>query len=444
LNALPLFWAQATSSTPDAVRQLALRRWYDSLTLSSPLVAPSREPLALLLGGLGLVLALAVVFQGPRRALRQFIDLPGHLRLLGAAVMRCRNAGRTVAILLGAVVLTWTVSQFLHYRDESRLDDLSTFTATKTLGELALEQGLLAGLIPLRDLCGLGDCLLLLVGATGLVFKLSADRWGGTDDPYADLENPLPPWTTTCWGCAWLYAMYRFAGLIASEEGLPLGGCIFIEIIIIPLLMAMADGLVFAWILAELRNAGLSDDAGARLDVRGAVQLWPSAVLACLLVMPARYVATGAWLFLQDLPNLATVMQPVLAPLLLGWGLAALQAAAWATLGLAGAAAWSGGRVGPTLRGYAGMLRHEGGHLAGVLALIAWLAAIPAGLAYAVVLSLPRQTWVLAAADSYAHYVTLPVGLLCLAALVELGMRSLPRAGLASAKVNEPMTADVA
>ena len=39
---------------------------------------------------------------------------------------------------------------------------------------------------------------------------------------------------------------------------------------------------------------------------------------------------------------------------------------------------------------------------------------------------LPTQTWVLAAADSYAHYATLPVGLLMLAGLVELGERSLP------------------
>ena len=36
------------------------------------------------------------------------------------------------------------------------------------------------------------------------------------------------------------------------------------------------------------------------------------------------------------------------------------------------------------------------------------------------VLSLPIQTWVLGAADSYAHYATLPVGLLLTAGLVEL------------------------
>ena len=48
--------------------------------------------------------------------------------------------------------------------------------------------------------------------------------------------------------------------------------------------------------------------------------------------------------------------------------------------------------------------------------------------AYAVVLLLPAQSWVLNAADSYAHFVTLPVGLWTLAALIELARRSLPTA----------------
>jgi hypothetical protein len=54
-----------------------------------------------------------------------------------------------------------------------------------------------------------------------------------------------------------------------------------------------------------------------------------------------------------------------------------------------------------------------------------------AGVAYMLVLSLPVQTWVLAAADAYAHYGTLPVGLMALAGLVELGERSLPTARMA-------------
>ena len=46
------------------------------------------------------------------------------------------------------------------------------------------------------------------------------------------------------------------------------------------------------------------------------------------------------------------------------------------------------------------------------------------GLAYFAVLAMPMQSWVLLAADSYAHYASLPIGLIGLAALVELGSRS--------------------
>ena len=54
-------------------------------------------------------------------------------------------------------------------------------------------------------------------------------------------------------------------------------------------------------------------------------------------------------------------------------------------------------------------------------------------------LLLPPAGWVLAAADSYAHYVTLPVGLWTVAALVELAEQSLPVASVAS---NESETWD--
>lgn len=433
--AWPWLFAQGGLVDPDTVRQLALRRWFDSLTLSSPLAAPSRMPWLIWLAGIGLALLLAVPFQGPRRALGQFADLPGHLRLLRQAVLRLRNAARTVAILLGAVVLAWTVSQFGHYAEEARLEDLYVFAASKSPGELAAEQGFLAALAPLRDLCGLGDVLLLLGLMAGLVLKLALDRFGGTDDPYAEIEDPLPRWTTQCALCAFCYAMYRSWSLMSGAGGLPGASCPFyVDIVLVPLLMALADGLVLGWVLAELRNAGLGDDAGAGLDVRGAVGLWPAAALACAAALPARYAAVGGFLFLQGLPGLAPAARPVLFPLLLGWGLAGLQGASLATTGIAGAAAWNGGRPGATLRGYGRMLRVEGGRLAGVIALLGLLGGAAAGAASMLVLSLPKQSWVLAAADSYAHYATLLVGLLGLSALVELGARSLPRAGLAATK----------
>ncbi len=133
--------------------------------------------------------------------------------------------------------------------------------------------------------------------------------------------------------------MYRFANLVVDTGGLPLGGCNVVEAAVVPLLIAMSDGILLAWVLVELRSAGLADDVGTGLDVRGAIVIWPAATLACLAALPARYLAIGAWLLWLDVPNVATVRQ-LASPLLTGWGLVILQGAALVTTGLVGVAAW--------------------------------------------------------------------------------------------------------
>ena len=125
----------------------------------------------------------------------------------------------------------------------------------------------------------------------------------------------------------------------------------------------------------------------------------------------------------------------------LGWGLVDLQAAALVTIGLVGVVAWSRGSIGESLGGLIRLLRSQGGHLVAALAMAGAAACLLAGLTYAVVLLLPPASWVLPAADSYAHYVTLPVGLWTIAALVELAERSLPVAipAVTTATTTEPL-----
>jgi hypothetical protein len=113
------------------------------------------------------------------------------------------------------------------------------------------------------------------------------------------------------------------------------------------------------------------------------------------------------------------------------WGLADIQAGALVVVGLVGAVAWTRGRIGEAIVGYGRLVAAEGGHLVAALAMAAVAGAGLSAVAYAVVLLLPPQPWVLNAADSYAHFLTLPVGLWTLAALIELGQRSLPAASLA-------------
>ena len=129
-----------------------------------------------------------------------------------------------------------------------------------------------------------------------------------------------------------------------------------------------------------------------------------------------RKLATGAAKleFREGLGYLPSGVGPTAVGSLLRWqlnrGLADLQGAALLTVGLAGAVAWSRGTAGGALRGYLRMVAAEGGHLVAQLAAAGLLAGAGSGLAYVLVLSLPASSWLLSAADGYAHYATLPVG----------------------------------
>lgn len=428
---IPLIWAQAVPPPPAAsAALLALRRWCASMTLSSPDLVPRPLGLWIWLAGLAALFVVVVIAQGPARALRQVLDFPGHVRLASRSLGRLKRASRLVAVVCGLTVLSWTANQTVSFSNPQGLEDAEILLKTKSLGEVGFEQGVLVALTPLRDLFGMGDLVLLLVLAAALVFRHSADRWGGVPGPYGDPNASSAGWTTLIWGGAWLYALYRFAAMVDLGD-LPLGGCLFVEAGIIPILMALSDGLLVAWILVELRNSGLGA-GGEPLDLPSILALVPGSIIACVLALPARYLGTGALLAFLHVPSYANGV-PLYAYERLGWLLVAAQGCALLTMGFAGAVAWSRRGWSSAIRGYRRILVAEGGHLLATIGLGGLSAGGLAGLAYAAVLALPRQPWVLQAADAYAHYVTLPVGLAMLAALVELGERSLPMARLAQA-----------
>jgi hypothetical protein len=433
-----LVWAQAqpggtnpSSATPLA---LALRRWCAGLTLSSPQAAPGLRGLLALLTGLGILLVLAMIAQGPLKALRQFFDLPGHFRLARSATRRVWRSSRTVAAAIAFTVISWTAAETAVYSYESGRADLLLLTRSRRMVELALEQGILAGLTPLRDVAGLGDNLSLLIVAAIVVFRASIDpqKTGASGEMAGRRARPRPGWTTLVWGVGALYILYRIVSRAAGYVALPMGGCLIVEAVLIPLSMMVVDGLLLAWLLSELRNAGLDAGGEDRLDPLQAIALLPGAALACAVALPARYVATFVFLAQAHLPT--SVYSTALGDYIrwqLGWGLTDLQAGALVAVGLVGAVAWTRGRIGEAIAGYWRLLAADGGHLVIALAMAAVAATALSAFAYAIVLLLPAQSWVLGAADAYAHFATLPVGLWTLAALIELAARSLPMSTLA-------------
>lgn len=432
-----MIWAQAASGTAQgALVRLALRRWCSSLTLSSPDALPSLSGLWAWLGGVWVLFVIASVFQGPGRTLRQVIDLPGHIRLVAAALSRLRRAWRVVAVTVGMIVLAWTGGQIRSYSALQGRDDLILLTKSRGLGELAFEQGVLAALTPLRDLFGLADNLPLLALATLVLFRVSTVRWSEPYVPLSLRRNRNSGWIEFLWGCGAIYILYRLISMASGTGDLPLAGCAGIEIVVVPLVMLLLDGAILGWILVELRSASLGVTGNDTLAPEQAIGLLPGTALACLATLPARYVATAVALLSEHLPT--SVFETALGRYIrwqLMWGLADLQGAALLLMGLAGAVAWSRGTLRGAFSGYGRMLAAEGGRLIALLALAGVAAGPATAVAYVLVLSLPVQTWVLSAADGYAHYATLPIGLITLAAIVELGERALPVATLADQSV---------
>ena len=134
--------------------------------------------------------------------------------------------------------------------------------------------------------------------------------------------------------------------------------------------MALADGVLVAWVLVELRNAGLGDNERDSLDIVGTTILIPSPAVACLLAYPARYIGAGAWMSLLNLPTSWATGTWIASYLRwqLGWGLIYVQGAAVVFAGLFGAVAWSRGTPGDALKGYRRMLSAEGGHVVAAVA----------------------------------------------------------------------------
>lgn len=458
---LPLLWAQAAGagagatstsgvSNPAALASLAFRRWCAGLTLSSPEAAPGLDGLWAFLAGLAALLLLALLWQGPLLALKQVADLPEHLALVSRSARRVWRAGRLVAAMIALTVLSWTGSQTLGFvadKTDRGKADLTHLSRSRGRLELAYEQGVFAALTPLRDLAGLADNLPLLVCAVYLVFRASSGMLPApslhSGSAGADLLPARPKrrhpggagWATLIWGCGALYILYRLVARASGSVDLPLGGCLFVEALLVPLIMALCDGFLLAWILTEIRKAGFERAGEDRSHPAYVLELMPAAALASVLALPARYVGTLVFLAYQHLPtSISTTPVGRYIRWQFGWGLVDLQGASLVVLGLVGVVAWTRGSIGDALVGFQNLLRRHGGHLVAAIAMAGAAAFLLGGLIYPLVLLLPPAGWVLHAADSYAHYLTLPVGLWTVAALVELAERSLPLAQLVNSE----------
>ena len=449
----PLLGQISGVTNPNALAPLALRRWCGGLTLASPETIPSFFAVGVWCLSLGALLLLAVLFQGPKRAIVQLFSLPEHLAVIREAMRRVMTANRLFIIAIAATVLSWMGSQAINFgQAQSRealqtraKDDLALLSKSRSLGELSLEQGAFAAIVPLRDVLGLGSQLPLLMAVTIVLFRTATYRMGTRSD---DLSNPPLPllsgWANLAWASGSLYIIYRLILDGFGETDLPVGGCLMIESFVIPFVMLVCDATLLAFFLVELRDAGAGIEPleGDQFNTRPVAVLLPAAMLACLVAIPSRYLATTAWLVASSYLPTSVGSTPAGAWLrwLLGRGLTDIQGAGLVLCGIVGVVAWTRGSAFEAIVGFVRLLRAEGARLVVILGLAGLAAGFCAALTYPIVLSLPPAFWLLNAADAYAHLATMAVGLYTLSALVALAERSLPQAAAAESLNQLPNT----
>src|SRR5204862_7608765 len=98
-------------------------------------------------------------------------------------------------------------------------------------------------LTPSRDAASLGASLPLLAAATLVVFRISADAWGGNPPPPGKRRRRPSGWAGIAWCCGGLLILYRLISVGSGNADLPLGGCLMVEAVVVPGLMAVCDGL---------------------------------------------------------------------------------------------------------------------------------------------------------------------------------------------------------
>lgn len=410
---------------------LTLRQWVGHATLSSPEVVGRTDFHSLTwLVSLSLLAVLCLVFQGPRRFLVGLIAWSEFRSVFRAAITRIRKRLLVPLVLMGCLLLSWTTSQLIGHASPSGLEDLQLSLRTKTVPTFSLEQGFLAALIPLRDLTNLADVwFLVLIATLSAFYFTNAMQW----IPESTMSMPQKKAyyrSHTFWIAAAFWLIYRIIVGVASEGGLPLITGAFFEIILEPIVMLFIDSMILSWVIVDLRDAETLDPLDIKPRMPEIASLMPAIFVVQIAVVPARYAAHFVWTLWNNLLQVLTTNSSYYSMIVnyfiwfLGDGMIYLQMIALPFVIMTGAVAYSQGSIKTLLRTTIAIMRYSGSTVLMLVGLTGLLDLVGVWGFNMLLLSHPAESWVLAASDSYAHYLTLLSGLVLISALIELAARA--------------------
>ena len=369
--------------------------------------------------------------------LRGLVDIRGHLDQIGAGLEILRRNKRPLWILLTAAVVSWTcwslgwwfAWQSSSGAAETERAEWGAMLAIRNNSPLAFAgvHALSAGLVPLRVLTSLGDLTPLLIGACLVLFARSdvvAQHLRGQLNAAENVR--LRRRMGTVWVGLVVLVGYRVVTFLTNRAAGPIGGCIWIDSFILPVLVLAGDALLLSWVLAEFGRGLRRHLDWQRDDTAAFVRVVPSLVWVCGLANPGRYLILGLVMWEHQFSNPATPTFPATrwSPILWSASLAQVCGLAWFALpGVL--TVWRKGGLVHKLSGFIRLLRQAGGQVVGLIGLgvvLNMLALVPF---YFLFGSMQAEPWSLVGAASYGYYAQLLVNLVLLAGVIELARQEL-------------------
>ncbi|MDX2038891.1 MAG: hypothetical protein SFX72_19755 [Isosphaeraceae bacterium] len=403
---------------------------------------------------LGILFLVVLGLQGPRKLFSQLIDFGGHRAAFRRGMAIWRRSGWVLGVSLASTVVAWSTNQALLFMRPEGREDLAVLLKGSTLSQAALENGILAGVVPLRDVVQLGSIIPLLFLGAFIVFQHGSNNNSRIDQFRGRAHPSSGAWMTAAWLILALHGIYRCVCLIYLAGELPLGFGVVFEILLVPAVMLLSDALVLGWVLIGFRNATLAETDEVRFDFEEWLRILPAVATTCFFLLPSRYLSAfvtlsfsyviAAWGTTTATPaTVLTALRWALGP-----GIVAIQVLTLPALAAIGSSVWSKGSIRDMVRGSTSVLRGQGGRIVVAVALIGGLSAAGSSLTYFLLFAMPPQTWLLNAADSYSHLLTLPLGLMLTSLLVDFARLELPLSSgaplSASARTSERSLTEVA
>jgi len=395
------------------------------------MVTPPGSMFLLLLLAIGWLAVLAIVagaLQPDRRLwLRGLLDVRWNLEQIASGLELLRRNKRPLWVLLVAAVSSWTCWSLRAWREPSGVVELESMLALhgNSATSLAWAHSFVAAVVPLRDFVSLGDLLPLLLGATLLLFGRTPEMGIHLRSMTRAMENiRLKRRLGTLWVALIILLAYRTVANVVDPMAGITSGCLVIDIIVLPVLLLMSDGLLLSWLLAEYGRAAREHFDWQADDTAAFVRGWPGAMLVCGLMNPGRYavllLAMWETQFRQPLRWPVTRWGPIL------WAAAIAQVIGLAWFALPAVLAVSR-REGlkQKLAAFLLLFRRAGGQVVGLTALAVLLNVLVLWPFYWLFAFMQPETWSLIGAASYGHYATLLLGVVMLGGTTQLAAREI-------------------